>query len=108
MKKYLMAFISRAESMEKNHTDEDMQELLVHIRFFQHERLVHLIVTIAVAVSLIAIALFIIALRCSLMLFILDMLLLILLVPYILHYYFLENGVQKLYAVYDRSKGIKF
>lgn len=30
------------------------------------------------------------------------MLLLVLLVPYIVHYYFLENETQKLYAQYDR------
>ncbi len=29
-------------------------------------------------------------------------LMLILLVPYIAHYYFLENGVQKLYGIYDK------
>ena len=34
--------------------------------------------------------------------FALTVLLLILLIPYIRHYYILENGVQKLYTYYDR------
>ena len=29
-------------------------------------------------------------------------LILVLLIPYIFHYYFLENTVQKMYVIYDR------
>jgi len=107
MREYLQSFIKLAEGMKEKHTEEDMRELLTHIRFFQHERLIHLIVTITVAMALIIISLFTIT-NPSVMLFILDLLLLVLLIPYIMHYYFLENGVQKLYAIYDCCKGIKF
>ena len=50
---------------------------LEQIAFFSHERLVHLIVMVLFAVIL------------------------VLLVPYIMHYYTLENGVQKMYKQYD-------
>ena len=50
---------------------------LIQVSFFQHERLIHLIVTVTFA-------------------------LLILLIPYIRHYYILENEVQKMYGQYDR------
>ncbi len=67
-----------------------------NIGFFQHERLVHLMVTLAFALFLL------ISVFCTFItkmpeLFALDALFLILLVPYIIHYYSLENGVQRLY-----------
>lgn len=74
-------------------------ELLQRIEFYQHERLVHLIVTMSFGVF------FLIAL--ALMLTVggwgaitLTILFLGLLVPYIKHYYFLENSVQKMYTFY--------
>ncbi|MCM1120543.1 MAG: hypothetical protein NC543_14420 [bacterium] len=82
--------------------------MLVQIYFFQHERLVHLIVTVTFAILTI-----LSILGCVLCpqpsLFMLAALLLVLLVPYIRHYYILENGVQKLYTLYDRlvDTGVK-
>ena len=40
----------------------------------------------------------------ELLLFVLFILTLALFFPYILHYYNLENGVQKLYELYDKAK----
>ena len=78
-----------------------IEEHLVQISFFQHERLVHLLVTLAFALMTLAAAVAAVVapqvLTAALML-----LLLVLLVPYIVHYYFLENETQKLYAQYDR------
>lgn len=80
------------------------EDLLVQIQFFQHERLIHLIVTVTFAILTI-----LSVLGCVLSpqpaLFMLTALLLVLLVPYIRHYYLLENGVQKLYTCYDRLAG---
>ena len=77
--------------------------MLVQIGFFQHERLIHLIVTVTFALltvgSMIA-CLFVQQLG----LYCLTVLFLILLIPYIRHYYILENGVQKLYALYEEMK----
>ena len=81
--------------------DDVIAEHLVQISFFQHERLVHLLVTLAFALmelaSAVAAALAPQPLTAALML-----LILVLLVPYIVHYYILENETQKLYAQYDR------
>lgn len=78
-----------------------IDSLLIQIRFFQHERLVHLIVTVTFAILTI-VAVLGCVLSPQLSLFALTALLLILLVPYIRHYYILENGVQRLYTCYDR------
>lgn len=76
------------------------KDLLIQIGFFQHERLVHLIVTITIA--LVTLLTFFCSLSdSSVSLYALMALFLILLVPYIRHYYILENGVQKLYRYYD-------
>ena len=70
-------------------------DLLTQISFFQHERLIHLIVTVLFAIVTIMSVLcaqFIV----NPILLALILMLLVLLVPYIRHYYILENGVQKL------------
>ena len=78
-----------------------MEDLLIHIAFFRHERLIHLIVTAVFAlITMLAILCTLIAPQPAL--FILIIFLMILLIPYIRHYYILENGVQKLYRYYDR------
>ena len=81
--------------------DAIIEEHLVQISFFQHERLIHLLVTLAFALMEIAavVAAVIVPQPITAALMIL---LLVLLVPYIVHYYFLENETQKLYAQYDR------
>lgn len=76
-------------------------ELLVQIGFFQHERSIHLIVTVTFAI-LTVLSLLGCVLEPQPAMFALTVLLLILLIPYIRHYYILENGVQKLYTYYDR------
>ena len=71
------------------------------IAFFQHERLIHLIVTALVAVLMVmCIGIAIIAGKPSM--FLLALPLFVLLVPYLGHYYLLENEVQKMYGQYDR------
>ena len=72
-------------------------QLLVRIGFYQHERLIHLIVTMSFAVFFLLSLILAVSNACFLAL---SALLLILLVPYIAHYYFLENSTQELYKVY--------
>ena len=83
-----------------------IEEHLVQISFFQHERLVHLIVTVTVAIlTLMSAGIFIATSYVPvIMLFTLFM---VLLVPYIMHYYTLENEVQKMYVQYDRMLEIQ-
>ena len=87
--------------MTRQEKKKQMKDLLLQIGFFQHERLVHLIVTVTFAL-LIMLAILGTLLMPQPALFALVLALLVLLVPYIRHYYILENGVQKIYRYYDR------
>lgn len=80
--------------VEKN----DLEELEVKIAFFQHERLIHLLVTLAFAIfALVFLALGMV----SYVFLIIFAILIIFLLFYIVHYFFLENHVQYLYKLYD-------
>ena len=109
LKTYLAKMEEKAALLEKNsgqgmseqEKKQMLDDMLIQIGFFQHERLIHLIVTVTFAL------LTIIAIMGTLIvpqpaLFALVLLLLVLLIPYIRHYYILENGVQKLYQYYDK------
>lgn len=110
LKKYLkrteelIAYLGRTEDSKevlKARIAKEKAELLVQIGFFQHERLIHLIVTVLFA--LMTVLVFILAVtNFAPWTGILLLLLLILLVPYIKHYWLLENGTQKLYEYYDK------
>lgn len=104
LKNYIL-FIE--EQLHKDLTPEEKgsrkEDLLIMIGFFQHERLIHLIVTVTFAILTIA-ALLTSFFYTNIGLYLLILLFLILLIPYILHYYILENGVQKLYRYYDKLK----
>ena len=97
--------ITRTEEQDANERErivrDKLKEHLTQIGFFQHERLIHLIVTVTFALlEMLAILLSVIA--DSLFSLLLPVVILILLVPYIRHYYILENEVQKMYVQYDR------
>ena len=77
-----------------------LEEHLAQTSFFQHERLVHLLVTLAFALMELAAAVATI-LSPTVASAALMALFLVLLVPYVVHYYHLENGTQRLYAQYD-------
>lgn len=75
-------------------------EHLTQVSFFQHERLIHLIVTVTFALlTMMGLAVYCIAEYMPILAMI--GLFMILLVPYIGHYYTLENEVQKMYKQYD-------
>ncbi|MCR5798493.1 MAG: hypothetical protein K6G69_00270 [Lachnospiraceae bacterium] len=87
-----------------SHTDEECkvayEDLMIQIAFFQHERLIHLMVTLAFAIftiSGIVASMFVQQIPVLVM----TLLFLCLLIPYVRHYYILENGVQELYTRYD-------
>ena len=104
--------ISAKNALSKQNKEEIVREMLVQIGFFQHERLIHLIVTVLFAfltIFTITAACFLNNLYYGIMFCLLSVLCLALLVPYIHHYYVLENGVQKLYEIYDSIRdGKKF
>ncbi|MBQ4284394.1 MAG: hypothetical protein IJB96_10770 [Lachnospira sp.] len=96
--KYIESAIHGCKSEEKKNL---RAELLIQIGFFAHERLVHLIVTVVFALlTMIAVVAFLITEK--LVVIGLVVMLMVLLVPYIRHYFILENSVQKLYEYYDR------
>lgn len=103
MEERILAYRRRMdELLQKEDADWDkiLEEHLIQISFFQHERLIHLIVTVTFAVlEMLAVAAAVLAF--TPMLAVLVILILILLVPYIRHYYILENETQKMYAQYD-------
>lgn len=88
--------------LQKNITisQEQIKNHLIQISFFQHERLIHLLVTIFVGLLAMLFLLFGLMLE-NIGLIIIFLCLLILFIPYLLHYYLLENGVQKMYHQYD-------
>ena len=112
---YSTQAIQRQSDTEKTDTEEQtmqemvqdkLQEHLVQVGFFQHERLIHLIVTVTFALlEMLAIVLSVIS--DSLFTLLLPVVILILLVPYIRHYYILENEVQKMYGQYDRMRRLQ-
>lgn len=88
--------------ISENEIAREKQKLLVQIQFFQHERLIHLIVTVLFAIlTVCSIFITLVAGEYLPLLLALDILFITLLIPYICHYYLLENGVQTLYTYYD-------
>ena len=94
--------IERQEKIAKERLDYH----LIQIEQFQHERLIHLIVTVFVGTLAILFLLFGLLIE-NIGLLIAFLGLLCLFIPYILHYYLLENNVQKLYKIYDDLTKIK-
>ena len=80
--------------------DYEMRKHIRQIEFFMHERLIHLIVMVTFAIIAVICILYTLQFF-SIPLVLLDVLLLSLLIPYIKHYYLLENTVQKMYEQYD-------
>ena len=109
MKDNLKEYLSYIDNLSEKVADLEkvIESHLIQIKFFQHERLIHLIVTVFVGSMTILFLLFGL-LTSNIMLFILFAATLILFIPYIFYYYFLENGVQKLYKQYwtllDKAK----
>ena len=105
MKIKLKDYIKEIEyKLENNKVDKDLaDEIYTWIIFFQHERLVHLIVTFLTALSTIIFLLGTLYFE-EVSLLVLFLLSLSLFAPYIFHYYNLENGVQRLYDLYFDTK----
>lgn len=106
MKKRILAYRSRIDALLSGDIpvedwDAVLEEHLVQVGFFQHERLIHLIVTVLFALLAVG-TIFVEIITGYAPLFILFFLLLVLLIPYISHYYLLENEVQKMYVQYDK------
>ena len=103
MREYLNNYLKETEKLlaKKTILKEDIEQLKTKISFFQHERLIHLIVTLFF--SLFALIFMILGVV-SYYFLIIFAILIVFVVCYIYHYYFLEKKVQYLYKVYDKLK----
>lgn len=102
MKKYLYNYINEIDNLLNNKskiTNEIVNEHLVKISMFQHERLIHLLVTLFYAL------IFIVFMSLGFihyLFFTIAVIVMVFLICYIIHYFSLENGVQYLYKQYDK------
>ena len=106
MKKRILAYMAYMDrQLQQNDSGLSYEELCTQhekqLAFFMHERLVHLLVTLTFAI-LAFITFFMAALQFSIGLIVLFFAFLVLLIPYLMHYYLLENSVQYMYKQYDR------
>jgi cell division protein FtsW (lipid II flippase) len=100
IKKYDKYIKSLSEDSALSSYDRIIENHLIQIKFLQHERLVHLLVTLFFALFLFisfAIALF----TSKLLFYIICFILMVVLIFYIFHYYLLENTVQRWYHYYN-------
>ena len=104
MGSYITTYMKSVEAaLDDDSTDWEAlkREHLVQIEFIQHERLIHLIVTVMCCLLLfIGLCVFFISNLISFL--IADGLLLILDFCYLIYYCFIENSTQKLYRLYNR------
>ena len=107
MKQYMSAYINSVEQFLNNggaSYDEYakvLKEFEQKTLYFQHERLIHLIVTVLFALLEMS-AIYVTMIAPSVGALIFSIMFLVLLVPYVMHYYFLENSVQKMYKMRDQ------
>lgn len=115
MKKYLCEYHNYIKKILETEGNHDYKQILDYhksqIDFFQHERFIHLIVMSLFAI-LFVMTVFAAAISNEIQLIILALLFLVLLIPYIKHYFFLENGVQALYTdynvLYEKCYGVNY
>ncbi len=105
MKKRILTYMKTIDDILANEKgDYDYEEIrkehLVQLQFFMHERHVHLLVMLTFALFAFGtFGLLFMNFQPSLLLLMLAVF--VLLVPYVLHYFLLENSVQKMYEQYD-------
>lgn len=106
MKNYLKEYINELESIIKTKEKlslENIKNIETKINWFQHERLIHLLVTIFYSIF----TLIFMSLAFVSYIFLIPFFIgIIFLLFYIPHYFFLEKGVQYLYKLYDKLKKI--
>ena len=110
MTKGIRAYMAVLEQFfSVGHSDGELlkfrAELLKRIEFYQHERLIHLIVTMSFAVFFLM-SLMMCSANPQVGLMLLAVLFLVMTIAYIKHYYFLENSVQRMYKFYYRIENL--
>ena len=102
--KYLKAHTQHVKETLLKGKKKDFKKLKQYhkerIEFMQHERLIHLLVTLTFAILLI-LSLIMAVMYTKIEVLVLLILLLALLISYIFHYFFMENTVQQWYKLMD-------
>ena len=106
MKEYIKSIDELIASKKVNNIDDVISEHLIKIGFYQHERLIHFLVTMLFTIISFGSIIYTIN-NVSIGFVLLTAVLLCLLIPYIFHYYFLENSVQHMYEQHDELLKIK-
>ena len=106
MKEYIESIDKLIENKKIDNIDEVIEEHLLKISFYQHERLIHFLVTMLFTLLSFGTLLYTIN-NVSIGFIVLTVGFLCLEVPYIFHYYFLENSVQHMYNQHDELIKIK-
>ena len=111
MKKYVQQTMDAVQKyideQMKNAPEDKTREVLAEfetkISYFQHERLIHLMVTLAFAAFLLfsIFCLFVLPVEFLVAGILLTLIFFGLTIGYVMHYYFLENSVQKMYLMRD-------
>ena len=114
MKKYVLETMNAVrkyidEEMKdapEEKTKEILTEFETKISYYQHERLIHLMVTLAFATWLLfeIYCLFVLPSEFLIAGILLVLIFFGLTVGYVMHYYFLENSVQKMYHMRDEIR----
>lgn len=105
MREYMKEHIELVENYINSKKHENINDFLENhltkIAFFQHERFIHLCVTLFYALlTIVFIALTIV----SIIFIPIVVIVTVFLILYIYHYFYLENGVQYMYKQYDKLK----
>ena len=106
MRKYLEEYTKEIDDLIKTKkiTKQNIDDHLIKISFFKHERLIHLLVTLFYGIFLFLSVI----ISLSNFIFTIETLLItVILVFYVRHYFFLENHVQYLYKQYDQMKSLE-
>ena len=111
MKKYVQQTMDAVQKyideQMKNAPEDKTRDVLAEfetkISYFQHERLIHLMVTLAFAAFLLfsIFCLFVLPVEFLVAGILLTLIFFGLTIGYVMHYYFLENSVQKMYLMRD-------
>lgn len=100
MKKYILEYINEIDN-KKSIDSKAIEQHLIKINQFEWERLIHLIVTITAVILTILSFVIGIGLK-NLLIIIIGYMIMCFTIPYIYHYFLLENCVQKMYRQYDK------
>ena len=107
MREYISSYVKYVDKVinDNKYKDDFLEMHLKMITYFQHERVIHLVITLFYAIlTLLFWGLCLI----SLIFIVIALILSIFLVLYIYHYFYLENHVQYMYKQYNKLKKLDF